>query len=282
MKPSPIATVPDAIIDRTCMVNGVFGETGVGKSYQTEKEIKLIVQPIPGQKSPRKVLMFDTNGEYTKFPAITQKQIEGGYFDRAAAARINAQGLPPEKKKEMAMRLCQTFYNGHMFIDDIDNFNSYSRDQDYIGALMGARHKGLDLTIIHQSLEMAVPNFWRNVTTIRLHQQASGDKELKERSKGKFPILKIASIIVENQYRAGNIRFFVNIHLRNLKIYGMPYKDEFEKAVQKFLILNPEYMKEDIAEISITHNASKLNGNLKSLGLAKATQRFMQYHGQSL
>jgi len=233
---------------RKFLVSAAFGETGVGKSHQTDIEIAKYISGFSGNQRGRKVLIIDTNGEYTRYPTISLYHLKD--FHSNACYRINLRGKSAEEKKNIAMKAVQIFNNGLLILDDIDSYEVYSRDRNLIASLMGNRHKNLDLLLIHQSLDMGTPNFYRNGTAIRLHHQTSQDTILRTKAKECFPILKIAQLIIKEQYISGNIHFFLVIMLREQKIRGCSSRKEFDKAVMMYLNQYPGEIKEEIGRIT--------------------------------
>jgi len=235
-------------VTRKFLVSAAFGETGVGKSHQTDIEIANYIRGFNGNQCGRKVLIIDTNGEYIKYPTITLHHLKD--FNNNTCYRINLRSKSVEEKKYTALKAVQLFNNGLLIMDDIDSYEAYSRDQHLISSLMGNRHKNLDLLLIHQSLDMGTPNFYRNATALRLHRQQSQDRILMTKAKDKFPILKIAQIIIEEQYISGNIHFFLVIMLRDQKIRGCSSRKEFNKAVMMYLNQYASEIKAEIGRIT--------------------------------
>tara|TARA_R110000868_G_scaffold150976_2_gene374545 strand:+ start:13340 stop:14191 length:852 start_codon:yes stop_codon:yes gene_type:complete len=238
----------DKLKEREPLNNGVFGLTGIGKSYQLEKEMEFYTIRTM-YKEARKVLIFDPQGESTKYPEISFKNI--GQFTKPMIMRINGRKWSAEEKREVALNVFKLFTNGMYVINDIDNFAAYSRDQDLIGTLMSNRHKSVDLTLIHQSLEMASPNFWRNSTTVRIHKQTSNDTVLRDRCKEAdyYELLKISSTVIDNQFRAGNKRFYLTVNLRERKIFGCSHEQNFLSACKEYLALHPVIIKHEVAKM---------------------------------
>lgn len=241
---------------RICLVNGVFGETGGGKSYQTIIEAKYYTQTIPGVKNGRKVLIFDTNGEYTMFPAIALNHIKD--FSKVMVCRINARGWSDSQKKDGAIYCAKNFKNGLLIVDDIDKFAPFNSNKEFTSLMMGGRHEGDDLTLCHQSLDMGTTIFYRNALSIRLHNQVSNESALKSKCEKHLKILKIAQHIVNKQYKLGNERFFVTINLRKQKIHGCSNKLHFENACKAYLIANRSEVSDAIVDL-VTYQKLKYN-----------------------
>lgn len=265
-------------IRRKFLVSGAFGETGVGKSHQTDIEISNYLRGFNGQQCGRKVLIIDPNGEYTKYPTISIHHLKD--FQANACYRINLRGKSPAERKDIALQAVQIFNNGLLIMDDIDSYGAYSRDQDLISSLMGNRHKNLDLLLVHQSLDMGTPNFYRNATALRLHRQKSQDKILITKAKECFPILKIAQIIIEEQYIAGNIHFFLVVMLRENKIRGCSSRSEFNKAVMIYLNEYPSEIKSEIGRIT-TLNPKLYNKrndvSIRTMAINKLIERYSRF-----
>ncbi len=271
---------------RECLVNGVVGQTGSGKSFTLHKEIAFYTKP-GANRTGRKVLVFDTNGEYTELPAIANCQTEPEFkkimnaWQKVEGRRINAQNWSRDQKYQGLLWCHSHFKNGLLVIDDIDKIAVHTKSQAIIGTLMGNRHDALDVTLCHQSLEMPTHDFYRNVTTLRLHHQRFNSNNLKDRAKGSYNILKIASLIIKRQYESGNKYYFLTMHLRNEKIYGIPNtpagRKEFELAVRKYLTLEPAEIREEISEMDAAGLINYKDRN-STATREKAISRLMQQY----
>ncbi len=232
---------------RIILPGGVFGETGVGKSYQNIAECTYYTQTIAGVKNGQKALLFDTNGEYLQFPAIALNHVKD--FQKVMVCRINARGWSNDQKKDGALYCAKVFKLGLYLVDDIDKWAPFEQNKDFIGLLMGGRHEGVDMQLCHQSLDMGTPIFYRNNPTIRLHNQSSNIDSLKSKASQHIEILKIAELIVNKQYQQGNNRYFATIDLRAKKIHGVSNKICFTNACRTYLIDNPSIIKKSISNL---------------------------------
>lgn len=263
---------------RIILPSGVFGETGVGKSYQTIAEAKFYTQTT-AVKNGRKVLIFDTNGEYTMFPAIALKSIPNFY--NVMICRINARGWSKEQRKEGALYCARYFKLGWLIVDDIDKFAMFDQSEDFVSLLMGGRHEGTDMTICHQSLDMGTRVFYRNQPVIRLHNQASTPKIMESKAKGYYDVLQIAENIVNRQYEMDNDRFFVTINTRKKKIHGCSSKQCFINACKKYLIDNDAVVKRGITDLIVSGKLSIDEKNSKrgwQIGFDHALKKLDVYH----
>ena len=256
---------------RGLVVNGVFGETDIGKSYQMDIEVGAYIKAIPGVRNARRVLIGDTNGEYPKYPEVALKSINSYGIE---ARRVNMRGWSVPEKKAAMIFMAEKFQNGHLIIDDIDKFAVFSRDQELIGTLMGNRHQSVDLTLCHQSLAKASPTFYENVTTLRLHHQQCRDQVLREKASGYFTILKIAQNIIKTQYELGNNRFYLTLNLRTKKIKGCSSQKAYRHACQLYLALYKDGLREERALLSIANMKVK---DVEALAVERALKKLEQY-----
>jgi len=266
--------------DRICHLIGVFGETGVGKSFQTKREIDMYTKSIPGKKNARKVLLFDTNGEYLEYPHISLENVKN--FTKPMCLRINAKGWTIDQKRRGAMYCANEFKNGLLIIDDLDKITPFSKDEELIGLMMGGRHAGDDLMVTHQSLDMGTSFFYRNALSIRLHNQLSNTEALRGKAEKYLPILKIAENIVNKQYELGNDRFFVTINLRKRKIFGCSDKGMFQNAVKRYLMQHPKIIREALNELmgsAVIKNSQRSTDESHDKALAYAIKKLDPFYG---
>lgn len=270
---------------RECLIQGVVGETGVGKSYQLHKEIKFYIGSANG-RTGRRVLIFDTNGEYEEYREIKNCSSEQAFmkelqaWDRSGKVdcrRINAKNWSL-KQKYHGLLWCHSYYkNGLLVVDDIDKIAAHTQSQEIISTLMGNRHDALDVILCHQSLDMPTTNFYRNVTIIRLHHQRSNEATIRNKTRGSFTIIKIASLIIDNQYRNGNIRFFLLINVRKEKIYGCTSEREFELACRKYLALYPTEVKHELAAMHAEGRTGLNRKNDMEIATQRAVKRLHKF-----
>lgn len=229
--PSPVSTAPfqgiapaQSLDPRQPFVMLVCGETGVGKTHQNKKEIENYLKFDPTTKRlGRKCLIFDVNDDdYECYTTVDPEHIRD--LKSIAARRIRpitryGETMSIEEKRDMVERMVKQFTNGLLVLEDLDKYMTGAKGQTIVGLLTTNRHSGLDIMISHQSIAKITTTEFQNCTWIRLHKQVDDVSRYRNRIPNYF-LVRIASLIVEEQYLAGNIRFFVYINMRKLQIKG--------------------------------------------------------------
>lgn len=242
-------------VERDPFVMLIIGETGVGKTFRTNQEIKLYMKDNPETgKKGRKVLAFDTNGhDYPTFRTVSPNYIKA--LTKIAARRIlpfrpDGNAMSNIEKREVAEKIVNHFKNGLVVLDDVDSYMSGAKGQSIIGALTTVRHKGIDILFLHQSLGKITTTQFQACTWIRLHHQLDPVTKYKERIPN-YPIVRIAQLIINEQYdlcsRAmdeGKFTteeaykkqrsFFVYIDMRRRKVSGCT-RTAYIRACKRFI-----------------------------------------------
>ena len=260
------------------------GIQGVGKTYQNMHIIKEYVKDkLYNKVRGRQCIIFDTNGEYTEeqfakndIPDFSPKRIaikdvEGWCrLGQSECRRIDAKNLSIAEKKAAVEYLVKVFRNGMLVLEDINTYIlNMTHMEDIVSGLVNLRHRAVDVLISYQSLRPVEPRIWQNSRWIRMHYQADNVNDIK----GKLPnptLFKLAQIIVNNRYHAGDKRFFVYIFNFQNKIEGKFTKKEFMDACVQYLNSNKKYIKE-YKEMHNTSMEESLDGQAK--------QYFTMYYG---
>lgn len=242
------------------------GIQGVGKTYQNMATIALYLKDkVDIGVRGRKVLIFDTNGEYTAeqfaknghthvIPKLIKlDDVEKfGYSDLVECRRIDAKGLGIGEKTKVLEFILMKFKNGMLVIEDI---NTYILQMSYmaeiVGRLVNLRHRAVDVLISYQSLRPVEPRIWQNSRWIRMHFQSDRVDAIKDKITN-FELFKIAEIMVRNRYMNGDKRFFVYITDFGNGIEGVFKKEEFIETCRRYLKTNKRAVQEfqDIYECS--------------------------------
>ena len=118
-------------------------------------------------------------------------------------------------------------------------------------------HRDCDIIIQMQSIGRILPKMWQNAQVIRFHSQLDSVDQSKEKLKEDYEIFKIAQLMVNFQYEAGNIRFFVWVDKEDKKIRGAYSRQMFRKAVMDFLEENQYLVKKEANRIDFATNKKK-------------------------
>lgn len=244
--------------DREAGMMTTSGVQGVGKTYQNMWLIARYVQDkIATKVKGRKVLIFDTNGEYTdaefakngivgmKTKLIALKDVEAfAYSDLVEVRRIDGKHLSIREKKAVLEHILSKFRNGMVVIEDVNTYIlSVTHMEEIVGRIVNLRHRAADVLISYQSLRPVEPRIWQNSRYVRLHFQADDIADIKNKVTNP-ELFKIAQILVNFRYFNGDERFFVYITKFGYKIEGNFKKSEFLEACRKYLNMNKKKIKE--------------------------------------
>lgn len=230
--------VPKALDERQPMLVLVCGETGVGKTYRNILEIENYLRgnPVMGRKG-RKVLIFDVNDDdYECYPTVDPDYIKDLRVIRARRIRpLTRSGITMslDEKRDMVERMVKQFTEGLLVLEDLDKYMTGAKGQTIVGLLTTNRHHGLDIMISHQSIAKITTTEFQNCTWLRLHKQVDDITRYRTRIPNYF-LVRIATLIVEEQYLIGNIRFFVYVNMRKLKLRGCSL-EAYIRACKKYL-----------------------------------------------
>lgn len=112
------------------------------------------------------------------------------------------------------------FQNGLLLIEDINKFIGDHLPHDLVGAIATNRHAGLDIILSYQSLGRINTKIWGNMNLMRFHKNTESVDRHKIKFPDKFELLRIAEIMVDNEYLRGNIRFFLYVDVDEMKVRG--------------------------------------------------------------
>jgi len=190
------------------------GQKKVGKTYTTTQLIDQYTRSNPANgKEGRKVLIYDVNMEYTQFRAIALKDVKRFTMQKKIEVRRvlprleNGTIAKMDEMMGIMAQILDSFAGGLLVLEDINRYLIGTQTQEIIGTITTNRHRDLDIVIHLQSLAALTPRLWQNTSVIRFHKQQDSIDRYKERIPY-FEQLKIAEILVNNQYFKGNERFF--------------------------------------------------------------------------
>jgi len=253
-----------------------IGFQGVGKTYQNMQVIhEFVKDKLYNKVKGRRCLIFDTNGEYTA-EQFAKNGIANFSPDRIAlkdvedwcrvgkieCRRIDAKNLSISEKRAAVEFLIKVYINGMFVLEDINTYIlSMTHMEDIVGGLVNLRHRAVDVLISYQRLRAVEPLIYSNSRWIRLHY-SSGRMEDVISKINNFELFKIAQIIVNNRYQAGDKRFFLYIMNADNKIEGDFTKEEYMTACRQYLRIYKKQVKEymDIHGVSMDE---ALNGQVK-------------------
>ncbi len=209
---------------------------------------------------PRKVLIFDCNvvsGSYRDIKTIDFNSFGKTSEDRCAAVkrwsrpdvrrvinyRKNGKLMNLDEMNETALDLMEHFSNGMLCLEDMSVYLAGAQQKRFLSEFVRVRHKSVDLALVMQSFGVVAPRMWANCSLLRMHKTFDNVDSIKDKIEDQYEMLKIAQLIVNNQYDIGNQRFFLYVNMRNGKIKGCSEK-AFAQGCQEFLSLNPSRVNE--------------------------------------
>lgn len=224
--------------ERQPMLMLVCGETGVGKTFRNVLEIENYLRDNPAlSRKGRKVLIFDVNDDdYECYVTVDPDYIRALRHIRARRIRPltrSGETMSIEEKRDMVERMVKQFTEGLLVLEDLDKYMTGAKGQTIVGLLTTNRHHGLDIMISHQSIAKITTTEFQNCTWLRLHKQVDDVTRYRNRIPNYF-LVRIATIIVEEQYLIGNIRYFVYVNMRKLLLRGCS-REAFIRACKKYL-----------------------------------------------
>lgn len=259
------------------------GRKGVGKTYQTNIMIQQYVTGNPATGvEPRRALILDVNDEFEDIKALRVSDVRRF----SAHPTIEARRIRPYNDNgiRMTLREVQTvlfkilneYRGGLLLIEDINRYVSDSLPNDLIGAICTNRHTDTDIIMHFQSIGRISPKIWQNINWLRFHKNTDSVDRHKNKFEDKYEYLKIAEILVEQKYLAGDKRFFVYVDIDDEKLVGNITTESVHKAVDEYI---ERYYKQIITPLV---NQENLSGEGKKFtpqsAVAHVKQRIFSNH----
>jgi len=241
-----------------------IGTKGVGKTYTTRKEIAHQVI-----KNRRKVLIYDASldPELIHYKTLAPEKLPDFVKSKTPEIRrvlaVDAYGreLATDAKVERLKYILNTFRGGILVLED---FNKYVTEtntlQELIGAITTNRHRNLDIIFHYQSLRAVTTRMFQNTRVFRMHKDLESPDAYKERLADKYELFKLASLIVDNEYRKGSSegkRFYLYVLADDFKLIGATTQ-QFEQACQKYLFANRSLIKKIQQEQNLATEAQAI------------------------
>lgn len=255
---------------REALLGVAIGRKGVGKTYATLELIQEYLKgnPATGAK-PRKVLILDTNNEFSnipvdvnpKFPHIKAIRLEDirkfTFHPTIEARRVSVlkEGGGKMTLNELAEALeyiLLNYQNGLLLIEDINKFVSDSMPSDLIGAIITQRHMSVDIITHFQTVgRIAHPKIWGNLNWLRFHKCEDTVNRHRTKFAGDTVHLELLEKMVDLEYAKGNTRFHAYLNKDTGKIVGSFTLKQFQDAIVAYLqenekIINKEANRKDV------------------------------------
>lgn len=229
---------------REPLLMAACGKKGVGKSYQHMLLMNGYVMgdPYKGVRG-RKCLVMDVNDEYGVYgvPALSlndvplytvHPQIE---IRRIRPFHPDGRRMTLDEWANALFYVLNRFQNGLLLIEDINKFIGDHLPHDLVGAIATNRHIGLDIILSYQSLGRINTKIWGNMNLMRFHKNVESVERHKNKFPDKYEMMRIAEIIVNNEYHKGNNRFFLYVDMDEEKIRGELNDDQIMSGIEQYV-----------------------------------------------
>lgn len=228
-----------------------IGEKGVGKTFTSMNFFKDNYIKTIGPKKGRKVLIFDTNGEFPDIEPLHFEQIK--YFNQQKVVEIRrVLAVDPVTYKPLGVdgkaRLLERIFEEQtprdmgVFLEDLNSYITQTTSKQMIDVLTTNRHKAIDLFIHLQTFRAVPPRIWGNVNLIRLHKTGDGVRQVLNKVRN-AKLTEVAYNIVEEKCKQ-DIRFYVWIDYDNRCITGkFKYSDLVNAATEYAISREKEKIK---------------------------------------
>jgi len=241
----------------------VWGRQGAGKTYRQIEELKVhIMDDARIGRRGRRVLVFDCNvrsGSYKDFQTINYNCGQGLRPEQKAAViktwnpdtsraeirrvinyRPDGTMMDMDEMNDTAIVLMSQFERGLLVLEDTNIYLYGAAQKRFYSEFVRVRHKVVDLVMIIQGPNVVDQRMWTNVSMVRMHKALTSvdATSLKKKHKDKYMPLKIAELIIDEQYDKGNKYFFLYVNLRDNKIIGVTNEATIDRAVRRYITLN--------------------------------------------
>lgn len=264
------------------------GMKEIGKTFTTKKIIEEYVKSDPGTgRKARPVLIMDSESEYVDNVKTIDFDIDNkDEYERASeirdikvpkAYRIfpwhkNRQPMTPDEIVTTCSSIFRYFRNGLIVLEDVNKYMLSTLNQDVIGQMIGNRHTGTDIIIHYQTLKAVPPRIWGNANLLRVHRYSDSVNAFDKDRTPNNELIRIAEIIVRDQYRKGNIHYYLWADI--LRDRFIPCINEgFEALFDEACIT---YLSQNKKELNNLINEEDIDGNKKYPSRQEAIRSWIQ------
>lgn len=223
----------------------VIGRKRVGKSYITMQVLRKLAKGDPGNGTPpRKVLIFDTNKEYSNERDIKLLALKDvALFSRHSKVEMRrvqpvlptGVDMTPDQQVVAVLHILNNYKNGVLLLEDINSYIGDYVPGDAVGVILKQRHVGVDVILHYHSFGRVQKKIWPHINMIRMHKCNDGVNSNYSKFPDKYEIFKIAENIVNDQDFKGNHRFYLYIDNDVDKIHANISVQERDEAIDKYI-----------------------------------------------
>lgn len=267
---------------RECYIVGVVGKQGGGKTFRQKQECEYYAKnDIQKGKKARKVLIFDCNprsGSYAGIKTInfdidkvtgvkkfkTQAELKAAQLDcckdiiqwntpeirRVVNYRKDGTPMTIKEMNETCLLLMEYFTDGMLVMEDTNAYLIGSALHRFISTFVRCRHRNVELFLIVQSMRALDPRMLGNISMYRMHKTIDSIDTIKNKIPETFEMLKIAELIVNNQFDKGNKYYCMYANTRDMKLHNCPIS-LFTEACKQYLRMYNGDLKRFAAERDI-------------------------------
>jgi hypothetical protein len=221
------------------------GKKGVGKSYTTDIMLNAYVRGNPAKGvEPRRGLILDVNDEYSHVRSIALKDIVRFSVHPTIELRRIRPFLPDgrrmtlDKIAETLFIILEQYRGGLLLIEDINRYVSDHLPKDIEGAICTNRHVDLDIIMHFQSIGRITTKIWQNCNWMRFHKNLDSVDRHAHKFEDKYEFLKLVEMMVNNEYNAGNKRFYQYCNLDEMHLMGFVDRKKYDLAVDEYIMMN--------------------------------------------
>lgn len=278
--------------EREPMFCAAAGEKGVGKTYQTKNGvIEKYIKGVPEKGIPaKKCLIVDVNNEYAPYKLLgaDKDSIQKFMYQRnVEARRIGVYNRDGSTKSTGQISdefgiILETFRGGLLAVEDPAKIFGDSMSMEIYGSLCTNRHRDCDIYTHYQGIgKIGHPKIKATVNLLRLHHVKDSVLRHKNKFEEDTEIVRIAQLLVNQRFDAGDFRFFLYVNFDNNKISGLFTKAEFEQAVYDYISENERETVVPIAKKRDPANGKILYNYPQALQIAK-DNLMKQYYGNGI
>ena len=225
------------------------GAKFIGKTYTTLGQIITYAQGNPKKGiSPRKVLIFDVNGEFPEFKRLSIKHVAAySAHPKVDIRRITTQKddggtMNPNEMQDALSAILRNYKTGLLLIEDISTYTSDSIGADLVGTLATQRHIGVDVIIHFQTKSKAGhPQIVGMMSLMRIHKTMDNFEKHKGKFTNNLDLLKVAEALVENENSKLDPKkqwFYCYADFDIGKVRGSFNKKQFSEAISIYVSQN--------------------------------------------